>query len=323
MSFANPNYSDVLATTIQSRSKQLADNVTKNNAIVHRLNKKGKIKPVSGGSTILQELSFAENGNFAWYSGYDLLSVAAADVVSAAEFTWKQCACPVIMSGLEELQNSGEEAFIDLLEERIGVAEATMSNNMSAGIYSDGTGYGGKQLGGLGALVTAAPATGVVGGIDRSIYPFWRNQVYACGANPTAATIQPFMNNAWVQNVRGTDHSDLILFDNNLFTAYLGSLQNLQRFTDPELADLGFQTIKYMNADVVLDGGIGGFCPSFVGYYLNTNYIFLRPHKNRNMVPLSPNRRVSTNQDAEVQIIAWAGAFTTSGAQFQTYFRGS
>jgi hypothetical protein len=35
------------------------------------------------------------------------------------------------------------------------------------------------------------------------------------------------------------------------------------------------------------------------------------------MVPLSPNKRYAINQDAEVQILAWAGALTMSGRQFQ------
>jgi hypothetical protein len=68
---------------------------------------------------------------------------------------------------------------------------------------------------------------------------------------------------------------------------------------------------------VVLDGGIGGFADGGTGYFLNTDYIHYRPHANRNMVPLSPNRRYATNQDAEVQILAWAGNLTCSGAQFQ------
>ena len=50
---------------------------------------------------------------------------------------------------------------------------------------------------------------------------------------------------------------------------------------------------------------------------LNSKYIKWRPHKDRNMVPLSPNRRYAINQDAEVQILAWAGNLTCSGAQFQ------
>jgi hypothetical protein len=95
------------------------------------------------------------------------------------------------------------------------------------------------------------------------------------------------------------------------------SLQALQRFSGTDSAKLGFPSIKYMDADVVLDGGIGGYAATSTAYFLNTKYLHYRPHASRNMVPLSPNRRYATNQDAEVQIIAWAGNLTCSGAQFQ------
>jgi hypothetical protein len=52
-------------------------------------------------------------------------------------------------------------------------------------------------------------------------------------------------------------------------------------------------------------------------FFLNTKYLFLRPHSARDMVPLSPGKRYAINQDAEVQILAWAGNLTCSGAQFQ------
>jgi len=75
MAFANPNVSDIIATTIQNRSRVIADNVTNNNAILKRLSERGRIKTFSGGYRIMQELSFAENANAGWYSGYDLLPV--------------------------------------------------------------------------------------------------------------------------------------------------------------------------------------------------------------------------------------------------------
>jgi hypothetical protein len=105
--------------------------------------------------------------------------------------------------------------------------------------------------------------------------------------------------------------------DNAMWSYYMGSLQPQQRFTDPAQANLGFPTIKFMDADVVLDGGIGGACPTKTAFFLNTKYICWRPHRDRNMVPLSPDRRYAINQDAEVQILAWAGNLTSSGAQFQ------
>lgn len=318
---AFPNITDIVTTTIESRSEVIADNVTKNNALLAKLKDRGNVKKVSGGSTILQELSYAENGNFSWYSGYDLLPVAPQDVLSASQFSLKQCAVPVVVSGLEELQNSGKEQILDLIESRMEVAEATMNNRIAEGSYSDGTGYGGKQLTGLQAAILLAPTTGTYGGIDRATWTFWRNQVSATGAL-TAANVQARMNALWASLVRGADKPDLIVFDNNCWSTYMASLQPLQRFTDPKMADLGFDNVKFMSAPVVLDGGLGGFTPANTGYFLNTKYLFFRPHKDRNMVPLKGPRH-STNQDAQVQILAFAGNITCSNMSLQGFFAGS
>ena len=104
MSFANTSVTDILATTIENRSKTVADNVTNNNALLDRLKRKGNIKSFSGGNKIFEELSFAENGNAGWYSGYDILPTNASDVISAAEYTIKQCAVPVVISGLNSFK---------------------------------------------------------------------------------------------------------------------------------------------------------------------------------------------------------------------------
>jgi hypothetical protein len=56
--------------------------------------------------------------------------------------------------------------------------------------------------------------------------------------------------------------------------------------------------------------------PASTGYFLNTKYIFFRPHANRNFVPIG-DERMSTNQDAIVRLIGWAGNMTASGLQFQ------
>jgi len=314
---AFPNVSDIVATTIQSRTREIADNVTKNNALLKKLEMRGNRKPFSGGNVIYQELSFAQNANGGWYSGYDLLPVAASDVLTAAEFAIKQLACPVVASGLELLQNAGREQMIDLVEARVGVAEATMANLLAGGVYANGTGSGGKELTGLGAAVPINPATGDYGGITRDTWAFWRSIVSAPGTALTATTIQGAMNNVWGQLVRGNDRPDLIPMDSFMWGLYTASLQSQQRFTSPEVGQLGFPTLKYMDADVVLDGGIGGFCTTKTMFFLNTKYIFLRPHASRDMVPLSPNKRYAINQDAEVSILGWAGNLACSGAQFQ------
>jgi hypothetical protein len=318
---AFPNLTDITSTTIDSRSRKIADNVTRNNGVLAYARKRGNVKTFSGGEQIVQEFSFAENGNAGWYSGYDLLPVAAQDVISGAKFAIKQLAVPVLISGLEQLQNNGRERMIDLLEARLEVAENSMANQMSLAIYGDGTGSGGKTLTGLGSGVPADPTTGTYGGIDRAVWPFWRSQLHAPGA-VTAATIQKEMNTAWAKTARGTDVTDVIVYDNLLWTLYMTSLQNIQRFVDVKEAVLGFPSVKFMTADVVLDGGIGGFQAASVGHFLNMKYIFLRPHAERDFVSLDPNKRYATNQDAVVSIMAWAGNICSNGAQFQLYFKG-
>lgn len=316
---ASPNLSEIVTTTLQNRSKKLADNVTENNAILRRLNAKGRVKPVTGGRTIVQELEYAENSTFKWYSGYEVLNISPSDVMTAAEYDWKQAAVAVSISGLEQLQNSGPDALIDLLEARISNAEKTMKNNIAQGMYADGNGNSGKEIGGLQLLVADTP-TNTVGGINRSTWDFWKNQVFdassAGGSSATSGNIQSFMNRLWLQCVRGTDAPDLILADNNYFRLYWESLQAIQRITGTETGMAGFQTLKYMTADVVFDGGQGGNCPANHMYYLNTDYLFYRPHRDRNMVPLDPDR-FSVNQDAMVKLIGWAGNMTASNCKLQ------
>lgn len=317
---ASPNLSEIITTTLEYRSKKLADNMSDNNALWGRLNARGKIKPVSGGRKIYQELEYADNGTFGWYSGYDTLNISPQDVFTTAEYDWKQAYAAVSINGLEELMNSGEEALIDLLETRIENAEKSMKNGLAAGIYADGTGSGGKEIGGLALLVADSPSTGTVGNINRANWSFWRNYSFDATtdgtAAATAANIQSYMNRVYMAISRGSDHVDLIVADNNYFRYYWESLAANQRFTNEKLAGTGFDNLRYMGADVIFDGGIGGNCPTNHMYFLNTNYIYLRPHKDRQFKALGADR-FATNQDAMVKLMGWAGNMTISGAMFQ------
>ena len=309
---ATPNLSEIAATTIRNRSRRLADNVTDNTALLMKMKQHGKIRPVDGGETILQELEYAENSTYKRYSGYEILNIQPSEVFTAAEYQWKQAAVAVSISGLEELKNSGREKMIDLLESRITNAEKTMVNNLSADLYSDGTADGGKQVNGLKALVSTSPDTGTIGGINRATWSFWRNQAHS----KAKADIKEGMQELWVQCCRNRDKPDLIVADDNAYVAYWGALQEQQRFSDPKMAEMGFQNLKFNTAEVVLDGGIGGAMPADQMYFLNCNYIHWRPHRDRDMVPLNPDR-FAANQDALVKLIAWAGNMTLSNAMLQ------
>jgi hypothetical protein len=324
MALTNPSavMTEIVTTTLRNRTGKLADNVTKNNALLNRLKRRGKVKLVHGGRTIVQELEYAENGTFKRYSGYEALNISPSDVFTGAEFNYAQAAVAVSISGLEMLQNQGEAQVIDLLESRIGNAERTITNNIAIDCYSDGTADGGRQIGGLQLLVPATN-TNTVGGIDASttVGSFWRNIVFSSvsdgGGAASTTNIQSYMNRVWVQLVRGADAPDLIVADNNYWRLYLESLQAIQRLgTDTDMGQAGFSALKYMTADVVLDGGFGGGAPSNSMYFLNTNYLYFRPHGERFFVPLG-DERYAVNQDAMVKLIGFAGNMTVSNRRLQ------
>jgi hypothetical protein len=327
MAFANSSISDIIATNIQSRTGELADNVTNNNALLRRLKDRGNVKTFSGGNVILQEIMYNDSttNNTNSYSGYEVLNVSQNSPISSAQFSITQYAAAVSISGLEMIQNSGKEAIIDLLDGRMMVAEAQLANRIGADIYTDGTGNSGKNITGLGAAVPDAPSTGTYGGINRANYTFWRSQKYSGatdgGSAVSASNIQSYMDSLAVQLIRGTDKPDLIVADSNYYRLYLQSMQSIQRVTDGgnSTQGAGFASLKYygagMASDVVLDGGIGSNATANHMWFLNTKYLMFRPHVDRNFVPIGGERQ-AVNQDAIVKLIGWAGNLTSSGPQF-------
>jgi hypothetical protein len=187
-------------------------------------------------------------------------------------------------------------------------------------VYGDGTAFGGKAITGLDAAVPStatASQSSTYGGISRSTWSFWRSYA-ASAASYASSSIQPAMNTTWAALCRGSDKPNVILADNIMWGYYLGSLQPLQRFTDPGSANLGFSTIKFMDGcDFVLDGGVGGFATTKTMYFLNTDYLFLKIHKDRNFTTIGPKNRYATNQDASVTIMGAALELCASNCSLQ------
>jgi hypothetical protein len=337
MAFANSSVTDIIATTIQNRSGVLADNVTNNNAILRRLKAKGNVRPFGGGNVIFEEIMYPDATmiNVNSYSGYELINISPNSPISSASYNITQYAGAITMSGLEMLQNSSKEAIIDLMEGRVKVAEAELQNRIDYDIYQDGTGNGGKNITGLALAIPDDPTTGTYGGISRVNYNFWRSQYFRGvtdgGAAVSAANIQQYMTTLALRCVRGNNKPDLWVADATYFGFYLNSLQAIQRISSADgdaTAGAGFPALKFygggMAADVVMGGGISGAvsptqltsgATSAHMWALNTDYIFFRPHRDRNFVPIGGERQ-SVNQDAVVKLIGWAGNMTSSGPQF-------
>ena len=318
MASPNSTFTEMVTTTLRNHKKELADNVSNHNALFRRLTKKGKIRVEDGGYSIVAPLDYAENGTYTRYSGYDILDISASDVLSAAEFQWKQVAVHVTASGLELRNNSGRNRLINLAKGRLNNAMRSFRNGMSEDLYSDGTAT--NQINGLQAIVADA-GTGTVGGINSTTYTFWRNTVQSAasplqggaGITPSATTIESLMLPLYLEVTRGEDQPDLIVFSNDYYTFFEQSQTSIKRYMNEMEAEAGFVSLKYKKADVMFDGGSG--ISSAHGYFLNTDFLELVVHQDANMTEVA--EKSSLNQDAVVIPIIWQGNLCCSNRALQ------
>lgn len=312
-------FTELVATTWRNHAKDVKDNVSRNNALYNRMTTKGQTRVEDGGLTIAQPLDYNANGTYQRYSGYDVLNIQQSDVITAAEFQWRQIAMNVVASGLELRTNSGSNAIVKLAKARIKNAMRTFKNNFSYDLYADGTLP--NQIGGLQALVADA-GTGTIGGIDSTAWSFWQNAVQSAAApiqgggavTVSATTIETgIMLPLWLNQVRGDDKPDLIVASNDWFSFFEASQVAIKRYTSADEAQGGFTSLKYKTADVIFDGGSG--IPNAHMYFLNTDYLELVVHKDANLSVQDDMKPY--NQDATVIPVLWMGNMVCSNRRLQ------
>lgn len=325
MATPSSTFTELVATTWRNHSKDVKDNLSKNNALYAYITKAGNTRLEDGGLTITTPLDYNSNGTYQRYSGYDILNVQQSDVITAAEYQWRQIALNVVASGLELRVNNGGNQIVKLAKARIKNAMRTFKNNFSVDLYGDGTLP--NQINGLQALV-ADTGTGVIGGIDSSAWPFWANIVQSAAAplqgggavTISSTTIENQMLNLWLNQVRGDDKPNLILASNDWFAFYEASQVSLKRYTGADDAGSvtgGFTALKYKSADVIFDGGSG--IPAAHMYFLNTDYLELVVHRDAN---LSVQDQMSPyNQDAVVIPVLWMGNLSCTNRRLQAVMK--
>lgn len=321
MASPNPTFSELVSTTFRKHGPKFIDNVSRNNVLYREIQKNGNVKKESGGLTLVEPLDYAANLTYQRYSGYDVLNISASDVLSSAEFPWRQIALNVVASGLEMRVNRGDSKIIDLVKARVKNAMRTFANNFSFDLYSDGTAP--NQINGLQALVSDT-GLGTIGGIDSTAWGFWRNIVQSAAAPlqgggaivPGPTTIESLMQPLYLALTRGDDQPNLILCSNDYFSFFEASQVSLKRYASsegPTSGNAGFVTLLYKKAKVVFDGGSG--IPTGHMYFLNTDYLKLRVHEDANLSTLDDMKPI--NQDASVTPIIWMGNLTVSNRSLQ------
>lgn len=303
-------FTEMVTTTDRSWSADVTDNVSNHNALLRKLKEKGNIKTFSGGYEIARPIEYAENSTYQRYAGYDQLNTNASDILSTVKFDLQQIALHVVSSGKEIKMNMSKERMVDLVKTKKANALRTGANQFSIDLYSSGALP--NQIGGL-ANVIQTNGQGTVGGIDSTTWPMWRNRFREMtgtnlAASPTvanSASLKNDMNLLWMDLNRGADKPDLIVASHDVYALYEVGEQEHQRYASGDLANSGFQSMKYKGIDMVFDSNTNFATNAERMYFLNTNYLYIEQHAEAKWTPDEEKRPV--NQDAVVVPIYWMG----------------
>lgn len=300
----------LLSTTLKKYRRTLTDNIHKSNAVFFMLKKNGALKTEDGGERIVEPLMYGKNTTAGSYSGYDPLDTTPQEGIDSAEFTWKQYSTSITIDGRTERQNSGNSKIIDVLEAKTKQAEMSLTEELSEGLFSDGTGNSSKDLTGLEAMVLAS---GTYGGINSATYTWWQAYVETTSEALGLPKMRTAFNTA---SIGGKDTPDLIVTTQALFEKYEGLFTVVSvasttsgAFATPsegtkKVADGGFQTMAFKGVPVVWDEQV----PSGTVYFLNTKHMKLVVHKDANF-EISDFVKPE-DQDARVAQILWMGNLT-------------
>jgi hypothetical protein len=265
-------YDSLLSTTLYNYASTLENNVFNARPFLNWLKRKGNIKTYDGGARVVVPILTGTNSTSGFYSMYDTISTTPQDGITAAEFLWRQAAASVAIAGLEEAQNSGKQAVLDLLQAKVMQAEESLANTLSNSVFALTTPT--NAYTGIGNITDA---TAICGGLDPSLHTTWAGYV---SNSATPLTISD-LSAGWDGVAQGgSDTPDFIITTQVLWEKYESLLQPQLRYSDPATADAGFVNLLYRGAPVVWDVACAQATTGFTYdvtplYFLNSKHVWI------------------------------------------------
>lgn len=275
-----PNRGQVIASAWEDYVKQdptdqifprfwLLENLKEGNSF-----RKGAGDPITG------TIEYAVNTTVKAMSELEQLDVVRVDVFDRYEYAWKFVGGDIVMSEFEKGQTAGAAGKFELEAGKVENLKKSMFNQINTDLFSDGTGFSGKQAGGLQLLVSNTPTTGTKGSINSASFSFWRNQ-QTSGAKTTTAfdNLKGAMRSIYnlCSNGPGQETPDFATSPRTEFEGYESLSVSLERLIRTDMNQKlvsGYKGTQIAFKDIVL--AFDAACPAQTMYILNRRNLFIR-----------------------------------------------
>lgn len=255
-------------STWQKMRKEAVDNIFKATPLWFWLTAKDRRRTEQGGRWLGVSLEYAKNTTVKSFDRGDTMTVTDTDPLTTAQFDWKYVAGTIIRYYTDDQKNRGQSQILNLAKAKFRNLEQSIIDKMEADLFGDGTGNGGKDIGGL-SLLIAKGGLGTVGGINATTNAWWRNKSYdmidEAPENFLLTNMRTMLNNC----SRGNDAPTIIVTDQDSYELYEDEVMEQKLIVNKELGDAMFENVLFKGRPVIWSPS----CGEGDMYFLNDRYI--------------------------------------------------
>lgn len=287
---------DLIASTLPNSRQEVVDQIHKKSVYMAKMMVNKRKKLDEGGKYIHRTVQYAKNSTTQSFDGWDLVPIVPQEGLTDTIWTWKSYAGNWSVSWTEERENSGSRTKIrDIADQKKNQLVDGFNEEINTDLLNPASftavGNSGKDLTPLTMLVSRAALT--VGSVAESSNSWWANQRLKSLSSNNQATA----GSAHLKQMRTFYNTcgkfkdgfpDLLLGTQLSYELYESILDNKVRYGSTEMANLGFETVMFKNAEFCWDQIVPGSSANSVAtvaydsgsyaeeniFFLNTKYLY-------------------------------------------------
>ena len=300
------NITEIDAFVRDEVMEKIESQIVKNNAILARLEGKGKYLADSG-EHIRTGARYAHlPGGF--YARGAKFSTTQKETVKEFIHDWKMAYVDVTIDGWTEAIAMGSNKIRNIVEDKMDNARETMSRILNDGMRSGGEA---SQIDGLPAICDDGTNYTTYGTISRTADTWAKAYLNATGGVYSNTMLQT----AYGACSKNNKHPDMIITTQAVYNSIWGKMTPQQRYAQStahvDLRAIGFSGIEFNDAMIIVEDDLD----TGLLFLLNTDYLEFVVHSDRNMD--WQDFMTHLDEDAKTGRFYWMGNLLSTAPRYE------
>lgn len=235
MPISNADLQELAKVSLDEYLRNLpVDQITTERPLLKKL-MAGRKQFLGAKQNVVENIRKTHGSNFGWAYGEEAVVFNKRNTTEQAAFPWRRAVDGLYLDydrlfgngikvregarGEFKLEQNEKIQLLNLLDEQMESLKEGFMGKLDLEMHRNGT-QDVDALAGLDTLISIAPATGVVGGLDRATALYWRNYAETAIATGTVGVLAQRMELAWRRCIKNGGSPDFILAGGKFIDAY-------------------------------------------------------------------------------------------------------